>query len=1229
MPVTSVSSYAFSGCSTIQEISFGYNSYANNISIEERAFSGCTSLESVALSENIGSIGDYAFSGCTSLKNLVLPESLKSLGYNFIENTSISSITIPKNVTSSSYQYYSEGPNGALANCRTLETVIFEKGMTKIPAYICASAVYTSNISNITIPNSVTNIGNYAFYNCKKLGTIRLPALLKYLDSTVFQNSAVKNVLISKEDSPVALTLIDNEIPYTADQTGIKDSTEKNLNRTNTYYRTTASSVSAAGVLTMSIKYDFKSNVKNSVSNLSVKIKLPVAVVAVNGSAYVDGKSANFTVEDGGYMYIPVQNTSGTIRFSVQPNDTTYLLSYAQMEYRLNGTKYTETIGIVNMATQLLTICVPNETAERNIHVTGVASPKANVSLYLDDELVTSCTASAVGNYSADILLNNPTQDSVYKIEAKSKNSSGKNISALDYVKFNRESIVLTRFNMYFRNVEYDLIQLNGTSPVISWAGGNTYSFIIDFNNNQKLEVVKVVSTKGNEVRTIKAVYDSKNDYYVASGFYGYVPGTISVQYREKADLSNMSISNAEEEDTYTINDSSTVNGYLAKLTPNGDTQDLHYFEEYEENVTFENNSNMSLYSENGNVYYVSNECEWYFRNNGIFLGKEYYLQNADGTYNVYRCGVGMFGKNSVTNSKGSEPVGASSNNRITNKVQKVAVNIADKQVQKAFEDCGLGDYYGNTKLILDILNTNVYDAKTEDAISVALNNLLDNIDSTQLSASDQHKLTEAKTYLQLYTMTNTSANVNQYINKYIDQSFSISDEVFIPGSKTLNKQFRKEMKTRMKDCVDSMSNAEKKVSNQYLSKTISILTDKGWFSDSLLEKTVNQAMDNYDKASVNFTARHSIDPSGFVYEGILDNRVSGVKATIYYKETEGSEVVLWDATEYDQINPLYTDSDGNYAWDVPEGFWQIKFEKEGYETAYSEWLPVPPEQFDVNIGLVSSYAPTVDLFNAYNNEIQISFNQYVDASTVNESNVIFTSDGNVVTGVFEAIDEQTSAANDDVKLAKTFNFITNDPWNTDVSCSISNVKNYADVAMESEYTKTIGVVKEITDITVDESITVSYNRESKITIKATPSDAAVGKKLLIKSGNSYVINVPESVVFDKNGIATITVNALLVGESTITYSVEGTTINGSFTVVSNANCVEEPQYQIGDTNLDGIVSINDVTEIQRHIAELELLTDEQLDLADTNGDGEINISDATHLQMYIAEYNGIVLGKS
>ena len=72
----------------------------------------------------------------------------------------------------------------------------------------------------------------------------------------------------------------------------------------------------------------------------------------------------------------------------------------------------------------------------------------------------------------------------------------------------------------------------------------------------------------------------------------------------------------------------------------------------------------------------------------------------------------------------------------------------------------------------------------------------------------------------------------------------------------------------------------------------------------------------------------------------------------------------------------------------------------------------------------------------------------------------------------------------------------------------------------------------------------------------------------------------------------------------------------------------QEPKCEIGDTDLDGHITISDVTAIQRHLAELEKFTDEQLVLADTNGDGEVDITDATHLQMHLAEYDGIVLGK-
>lgn len=71
----------------------------------------------------------------------------------------------------------------------------------------------------------------------------------------------------------------------------------------------------------------------------------------------------------------------------------------------------------------------------------------------------------------------------------------------------------------------------------------------------------------------------------------------------------------------------------------------------------------------------------------------------------------------------------------------------------------------------------------------------------------------------------------------------------------------------------------------------------------------------------------------------------------------------------------------------------------------------------------------------------------------------------------------------------------------------------------------------------------------------------------------------------------------------------------------------EKKTLLIGDVDLDGIITISDVTVIQLHAAELITLSGDALPAADTNGDGKVDVNDATHLQKYIAEYD-VVLGK-
>jgi len=140
-------------------------------------------------------------------------------------------------------------------------------------------------------------------------------------------------------------------------------------------------------------------------------------------------------------------------------------------------------------------------------------------------------------------------------------------------------------------------------------------------------------------------------------------------------------------------------------------------------------------------------------------------------------------------------------------------------------------------------------------------------------------------------------------------------------------------------------------IANPTLSLMIGAMS---FLTDIRLESTMLDVNSLVAKVSgsAQISFRWAIDPSGYLYDADTLERISGATVTLYYKETEGSSPALWDASEYLQLNPLISAEDGTYAWDVPEGLWQVKAEKEGYETTYSEWLPVPPPQTEVNLAL-------------------------------------------------------------------------------------------------------------------------------------------------------------------------------------------------------------------------------------------------------------------------------------
>ncbi|MCM3443795.1 leucine-rich repeat domain-containing protein [Metabacillus halosaccharovorans] len=150
------------------------------------------------------------------------------------------------------------------------------------------------------------------------------------------------------------------------------------------------------------------------------------------------------------------------------------------------------------------------------------------------------------------------------------------------------------------------------------------------------------------------------------------------------------------------------------------------------------------------------------------------------------------------------------------------------------------------------------------------------------------------------------------------------------------------------------------------------------------------------------------IDPSGFVFEGSLDNKLSGVTAVV--EEKEDNRWKNWNAHDFGQINPQVTKEDGKYGWDVPQGEWRVIFSKDGYNTYTSRIVTVPPPETELNVPLIRTDDPIVTAVTpdnegnnvAVDSKVRVVFDRLMDQQNLAENiQVINSSTGETVEGEF------------------------------------------------------------------------------------------------------------------------------------------------------------------------------------------------------------------------------------
>ena len=157
--VTSIGNHAFENCSGLKSVAIP----SSVTSIGERAFYGCSALMSITIPDSVTSIGDVAFYGCSALTSITIPDSVTSIGRATFRGCSgLTSVVIPDSVTSIG--------DSAFSNCSGLTSIMIPDSVTSIgdAAFACCSG-----LTSVTIPNSVTDIGTLTQWT-KLLGGVRL-----------------------------------------------------------------------------------------------------------------------------------------------------------------------------------------------------------------------------------------------------------------------------------------------------------------------------------------------------------------------------------------------------------------------------------------------------------------------------------------------------------------------------------------------------------------------------------------------------------------------------------------------------------------------------------------------------------------------------------------------------------------------------------------------------------------------------------------------------------------------------------------------------------------------------------------------------------------------------------------------------------------------------------------------------------------------------------------------
>ncbi len=180
--------------------------------IGKKAFAGCRATKSIVVPEGVTTIGDGAFSVCDRLTDITLPDTVTSLGHAVFSNClDLKRIKVsdanPTLAVTDGVLFVT--PEHRLAACTLSAPVkyVVPEGTLSIDEYafennsrvreitlpstmteIAPHTFLTSALETVTLPESITTIGESAFSYCYRLKTVHLSEGLTTIGESAFDN---------------------------------------------------------------------------------------------------------------------------------------------------------------------------------------------------------------------------------------------------------------------------------------------------------------------------------------------------------------------------------------------------------------------------------------------------------------------------------------------------------------------------------------------------------------------------------------------------------------------------------------------------------------------------------------------------------------------------------------------------------------------------------------------------------------------------------------------------------------------------------------------------------------------------------------------------------------------------------------------------------------------------------------------------------------------------------